>query len=118
VRDSALKHRNLNEVLLCSLYALSDSCCNFASLTETVADNTLAVTNNNDGSECKCTTTLSNLSYTVDSHEAVLQINVIKNFYFIHCHNHLEFETTVTSCISELLNTSVIKITITVENYS
>jgi len=118
MRNSALEHRNLNEVLLSSLYTLGDSCGNFTGLTKTVADNALAVTNNDDSSECECTTTLCNLGYTVDSHEAVLQISVIIIFYFIHCHNRLEFETTVTSCISKLLYTSVIEITVTVENHS
>ena len=117
MRNSALEHRNLNEVLLSCLNTLSDSSGNFAGLTQTVANYALAVTNNDDSSECECTTTLGNLSYTVDSHETVLQINVIIIFYFIHCHNRLEFETAITSCVSKLLNTSVIEITVTVENH-
>ena len=52
-----------------------------------------------------------------DEEFETLQINVIIIFYFIHCHNRLEFETAITSCVSELLNTSVIEITVTVENH-
>ena len=72
MRNSTFEYRNLNQVFLCSLSALGNSSCYLTCLTKTVTNNTIAITNNDDCSECEGTTTFCNLSYTVDSYQAIL----------------------------------------------
>ena len=116
VRNGTLQYRNLNKVLLGSLSTLGNCSGNLTSLTKAPTDNTIAITYNDDSSECKGATTFGNLGYSIDSNQAVFQFNVTIYSYFIHCHNRLKFKTTFACCISQSLYTSVIEITITVEN--
>ena len=117
MRYSTLEYRNLYQVLLSSFSTLCDSSSNLTCLTKAVADHAITVTYNDDSSECESTTTLCNLSYTVDSNQAILKYFFVIYFYFIHCHNRLKFKTTITSTFSQLLYTTMVKVTITVENY-
>ena len=117
VRNRTLEYRNLHQVLFGSLSAFGDSSGNFTGLTQTVANHALTITNNDDGSECKRTTTLCNLRHTVDSNQAVFQFCVTIYFYFIHCHNRLKFKTTLTCSISQSLYTTMIEVTIAVEDH-
>ena len=117
MRNCTLEYRNLNQVLLSSLSTLSNSSCNLTCLTKTVTDNTVTVTYNDDSSECESTTTLGNLSYTVDCNQAILKYFFVIYLYFIHCHNRLKFKTTITSTVSQLLYATVVEITVAVENY-
>ena len=67
MRDSTFEDRNLYEVLLGGLYTLSDSCCNLTSLTEAPTNNAVAITDNNNGCEGKCATSLCYFRNTVNS---------------------------------------------------
>ena len=86
--DSSLDDWNPNQILLGSLYTLGDGSRNFACFTKTIANNTVTITYNNDGCECKCTTTLSNLSNTINSNQAVLKLGIVLYFNFIY-HNRI-----------------------------
>ena len=118
MRDCAFQHRNLYEIFLCRLGTLGDCSRYFACFAKTPADDTIAITNNDDSSECEGTTTLGNLCYTVDSNQTVFEFYVTIYFYFIHCHNRLKFKTTFAGCISQSLYAAVIEITVTVEHNS
>src|SRR3712207_4857660 len=106
---SPLQYRNFHKILLSRLYAFRYSSCNFTCLSKTPADNAFTITYNDDSSECKCTTTFSNLCNTINCYQTVLQFDVTVNFYFIHCHNRLKVKTALASTISEFLNTTVIE---------
>src|SRR5574344_1612697 len=118
MRNSTIQYRNLYEIFLCSFNALRDSSCYFTCFSQAITDETFTVTYNDDSSESECTTTFCNLCHTVDSNQAILQFYITIYFYFIHCHNRLKFKTSLACCISEFLNTTMVKITITVKNYS
>ena len=64
--NGAFEYGNLNQVFLGRLNALGDSRCYFAGLTQTVTDNAIAITYNDNSSERKGTTTLCYLGNTVD----------------------------------------------------
>ena len=72
VRYSTFDNRHLHQVFLGSFYAFGDGGSNFASLTQTVTDNALAVTDNNDCCKSESTTTLGDLNYSIDSNESIL----------------------------------------------
>ncbi len=71
MRNSTLKNRNLYEILLSSLDTFRNGGCNLTSLTKSPADNTIAVTDYNNRSKSKGTTTLGNFSNTVNSNQSV-----------------------------------------------
>ena len=85
VRYSTLNDGHLDKVLLGSFNTLSNSGSNFASLTKTVTDNTLTITNYYDSSESESATTLSNLRYTIDSNESIFQFFIV--CVYSDCHN-------------------------------
>ena len=72
MRNCAFEHGNLYKILLGCLSTLCNSSGNLTSLTKSISNDTLAITNNNDGSERESTTTFCNLGYTVDCHQAIL----------------------------------------------
>ncbi len=115
VWDSTFENRNLDKILLCSLYAFGDSSCNLTSLTQSITYSSVTVADNDNRCKSECTTTLCYLCHTVDSNETIFQFYVTVNFYFIHCHNRLKFKTALASSFCELLHTAVVKITITVK---
>jgi len=53
---------------------LLDSCGYFTSLTQAEADTAFFVTDDDDSCEGEGTTTLGNLSYAVDGHEALYEL--------------------------------------------
>ena len=85
VRNSTFDDGHLHKVLLGSFNTLSNSGSNFASLTKTVTDNTLTITNYYDSSESESATTLSNLGYTIDSNESIFQFFIV--CIYSVCHN-------------------------------
>ena len=101
MRDSTLENGNLYEILLGRLYTLGNGSGNFASLTKSPANYTIAVTDNYNSCEREGTSTLGHLSYTVDGNQSVFQFNVTIYSNFVHCHNRLKIKSTFTSCISE-----------------
>ncbi len=117
VRNGTLQYRNLNKVLLGSLSTLGNCSGNLTSLSKAPTYNTIAITYNDDSSECKGATTFGNLGYSIDSNQAVFQFNVTIYSYFIHCHNRLKFKTTFACCISQSLYTTMIEVTIAVEDH-
>ena len=117
MRNRTLHDGHSDEVFLGSFHTLGDSCLNFTSLAKSVTDDALTVTHNNDGGEGEGATTLGYLGHTIDSNESVLEIVCIY-IYSVCCHNQLEFKTTISRAFSTFLNASMVKITITIENYS
>ena len=102
VRNSTLVNRHFDKILLSSLYALSDGCGNFVSLTKAKTDDAVIVTYNDNCSECECTTTLSHLSGAVDCNKAILQFNIVSRFnsvIFIY-HDFLKFKSAFASAFS------------------
>ena len=89
MRHCTVQHGNTHEILLGRLYTLSNSGSNLASLTKTPADDTILVTNYNDGCECESTSTLCNLGYAIDGNELVLEFDIATYSYLINCHIHL-----------------------------
>ena len=115
--DRTLHNRNLYKVFLGSLHTLGDGGLNFSSLAKTVTDDTLTITDHNDGCESEGATTLGYLGHTIDSNESVLEIVCIY-IYSVCCHKPLEFKTTIASAFGTFLDAAMVKITITIENYS
>ena len=89
MRDGSIDDRNLYEVLLCILYALGNSCSNLIRLSKTIADDTVFITDDNDGSKAEVATSLSDLGHTVDSYKSVLEFEVrrLYSFYVCICHS-------------------------------
>ncbi len=71
VGNSSFENRNLHKVLLGSLCSLCNGSSYLSGLTKTIADDTLAITYNNDGSKRESATTLSNFRHTVDGHQTI-----------------------------------------------
>ena len=88
MRHCALEYWNLYQIFLRSLYTLGYSCCNFTCFTKTIANHAVTITYNNDGSESESTTTLSNLSNTINSNQAVFQLGIVLHFNSIY-HNRI-----------------------------
>ena len=61
---------DLLKITASSCTTLLDSGRDFTSLTEAKADTAFFITDDDDSCEGKGTTTLGNLSYTIDGHEA------------------------------------------------
>ena len=100
VRYSSLQYRNLNQVLLCSLSCLSNSCRYFTCLTQALAYDAVLITNNNDSCKGESTSTLRNFCYAVDCHQTLLELQILSSFYTIHISIvPLEFETCLASSI-------------------
>lgn len=119
VGNGALENGNLDEILLGGLYTLGNGSLNFACLTKSVTDRTVAVTDNHDSCEREGTTTFGNFRYTVESDQTVLQLNIVGILYFNHIQKPLlglKFEATLACCVSQSLHAAVIKVTVTVEN--
>ena len=76
VGDSALVDGNTDEIFLSSFYALGDSSLYFIGFAEAPANYTVFVAYDNDSGESECTATLGHLGDTVDSYEAVLEVEV------------------------------------------
>lgn len=77
VRESAIDDGNLNKVLLGGLCTLGDGSSDLACLAETHADDTFAITNNNDSSETESAATLGDLGDAVDSYQTILKLKVV-----------------------------------------
>ena len=118
MRNGSLEYGNLYKILLGCFYTLGDSCGNFTSFAKTPTNDTVAVTDNNNGCESKGATSLSYFGNTVDGNQSVFQLNVTIYFNFIYCHNRLEIKSTFTSCISQRLYSAMIEITVTVKDYA
>ena len=78
VRNSTLKHRDTDKILLCIVNALLNGGLNFLSLTKTIANNTILVSNNDDGSKGECTTTLGDFRDTINCDKTVLELYVAR----------------------------------------
>ena len=115
--NGTLDDGHLDEVFLGSFYTLGDSSLNFSGLAKSVTDDALTITDHNDGCESEGATTLGYLGHTIDSNESVLEIVCIY-IYSVCCHNHLEFKTTIAGAFGTFLDAAMVKITITIENYS
>ena len=84
-----VENRNLHEILLRILYTLGDCCSDLIGLTETITDNAVLVTHNNNGCKTEVTTTLSNLGHSLDGNKSVLELKV-RCLYFLNiciCHS-------------------------------
>ena len=117
VRYCSLENWNLDKILLGCLNTFGDSCCYFTSLAETPANNAIAVTDYDDCCECESATTLCYLCNTVNSNQPVFQFYVTIYFNFVHCLNRLKIQSAFACCISKRLYSTMIKITIAVENH-
>ena len=118
MRNRTLEHRNFYQIFLCCFNTFCNSSRNFTGFTKTVANNTVTITYNNDGSECECTTTLSNLSNTINSNQAVFKLGIVLYFNSIYHNRILKFKSSITGSICHLLNSTVIQVTIAVEHNS
>ncbi len=77
MRNSTFQYRNFRQVLLRSFYTFGDSCCYFTCLTKAPTNDTFFITYYNDSRKSKCSTTLCDLGYTVDSNQSVLQLYIV-----------------------------------------
>ena len=108
---------NLYHILLSGFCSFCDGGGYLTGLSEATADCSFTVTYNNDGSECEGSTTFCYLGNAVNSYELIFKLRLAICFYFINCHNcYLEIKSTITSCISKLFYTTMIEVSITVEN--
>ena len=114
--NSTFQHGNLHEVLLGGIGTLLNGSGYLTGLSKTPTDHTLTVTYDHDGCKRESTSTLRNLGHTVDGNQTVFKLYVTINSYSIHCHNRLEFKTSLTSRVGQSLHTTMIKITVTIED--
>ena len=89
VRDGLVDDRNLDEVLLRIFDTLLDGSGNFVRLTETITDDTILVTDHDDGRETEVTATLGHLGDPVDGYQSVLEFKVrgLYSFNICICHS-------------------------------
>ena len=100
MRDGPFENRHLNEIFLGSLCAFGYSGSDFTGLTQTVADNTVLISYNNDGCKCECTAALRYFGHAVNGHKALLELQILYCFYSIHISlRFLEFETCLTRSV-------------------
>ena len=90
MRQRAINQRNLDQLLLGCLGSLGYSRSNLASLAKPHTDDTLAVSDDNNGSETKSTTTLGDLDNPVDCHQTILKLKIIRIPYSLQivCHRY------------------------------
>ena len=81
--NGALVNGDLDQVLLGHFGALGDGSGNLVGLTQTVADNAIAVTDNHDGCEGERATTLGNLGGAVDGYQTLLEFGIGSDLYSI-----------------------------------
>ena len=72
MRNCALEHGNLNQILLSCLNTLGDGGSNFASLTQAVTDNALTVTYHYNSGKSECAATFGYLDNSIDSNQSIL----------------------------------------------
>ena len=97
VRDSSFEHRDTDKILLGIVDTLLDSGLDLLGFAEAVANHTIFIADDDNSSEGESTTTLGNLSYTVDSDETLFELDIARfnsfNVYFclnkIRILNHL-----------------------------
>ncbi len=118
VRNCSLQNRDSYQILLGTFYTFGYSSGHFAGFTQAPTDNAIAITNDNNCRKGKRTTTFRNFSHTVDSNQAVFQIYITRSLYSVVSHNELKFKSSIAGCISNLFYSTMIQITITVENNS
>ena len=71
MRHSTIQNGNFHQILLGCFHAFGNGCCYFSSLTKSPTNDTITITNYNNGSESKRSTTLSYLGNTIDSNQSV-----------------------------------------------
>ncbi len=86
MRNSTIQYGNLNQVFLCSFYALCNSSGYFPCFTKAPTNDTILITHNNNCRECESSTTFRNLCNAIDSNQLILQLNIACTFNF-NCHN-------------------------------
>lgn len=74
---------DLHKILLCVLHAFGDGRLNLRSLAQTVAYDAVLVTDDDNGRETECTTSLGYLGNTLNAYESVLKLE-IASAYFLY----------------------------------
>ena len=89
VRDGRVDDGNLHEILLRILDTLGDGGGDFVSLTETIANNAVLVSDDNDRRETEVTTTFGDLGHSLNGDKSVLEFKV-RGLYSLNiciCHS-------------------------------
>ncbi len=96
MRNRTFQHRHFDEVLLCIINAFLNGSLNFLGLSKTIANNSILVSNNDNGCKSECSTTFGNLRYTIDCNKTIFKFDFARfySFYIYFCHdfrilNHL-----------------------------
>ena len=93
---------DLNEVLLGHLNALGDGGSDLVGLAESVTDDAVSVTDDNDGSKRERASTLGDLGRAVDGDETILQFDIasLNSVIFLN-HDCLKFKSTFTGSVGQ-----------------
>ena len=83
VGNRTVDNGDLHKVLLCVLHAFGDGRLNLRSLAQTVAYDAVLVTDDDNGRETECTTSLGYLGNTLNAYESVLKLE-IASAYFLY----------------------------------
>ena len=116
MRDRTLNDRNLDQIFLGGLYALRNCSSNFSGLTKAITNDAFSIAYYYNSSKRESTATLSYLDYAIDSNQSIFQL--FTTYVYSVCHNLLKFKSAITSSISDLFDTSMVQITISVKNDS
>ena len=89
--DGSVDDRNLDEILLGILDTLSDGGSYLIGFSQTITNNAVLVTHNHNSGKAEVTTTLSDLSHSLDGDQSVLQLEVrcLYSFNICICHSLL-----------------------------
>ena len=87
--NGCVDDRNLNEILLGVLNALSDGGGYLIGFSKTITNNAVLVTHNHNRGKTEVTTTLSDLSHSLDGDQSVLQFKIrcLYSFNICICHS-------------------------------
>ncbi len=118
MRYSSIQNGHFYQIFLSSLYTFSNSCRNFTGFSKSPSNDTVSIAHHNNSSKGEGSTTFRYFGNTIDSNQSVFQLYVTAYLNSINCHNLLKFKSTVTCSVCNLFHSTVIQVTIAIENDS
>lgn len=118
MRNGCVDDRNLHEILLGVLNTLSDGGSYLIGFSKTITNNAVLVTHNHNRGEAEVTTTLSDLSHSLDGDQSVFQFKIrcLYSLTFVFAIVfQLENKATFTGSVGQTFNPTVIEVTSTVK---
>jgi len=92
MRNCTIMNRYFYQILLSIFYTFSYSCSYLTGFAQTMSDNSVFISNHNNGRKTECTTTFGNFGYPLNANKPVFKFQIAGfNFSYTVSHNSLEF---------------------------